>query len=156
MAKRKNPSTKLAVDPSSPDELAKLYGQVQEHPLGGLLVEDLAASREHGVITGRVGIAPDGNPIIYARDRVVAEQIGKAVQHSTAVHVRPIPAMDVEQFKMLASQSMAALPPPGATPVEPPRTRKGNPVNPPHGEPGHRCVAGELVESRPAPKRKRR
>lgn len=103
----------------SPAQLARMYRNVHEHPLGGLLVEDLAASREHGVMSARISIAADGQPIIYARDEAVARQIGEAVQHSTAVHVRTIPPLDVAEFRILAEQAqetLTALPSAGQSP----------------------------------------
>jgi hypothetical protein len=93
--------------------LAKAYRRLADHPVGGLLVEDLAASREHGLVTARVGIAPDGNPIVYARDEAVAKRIGEAMQNQTAVHVRPMPPLDVREFKLLSRQAESAL---GAAP----------------------------------------
>ncbi len=89
--------------------LAKAYRRLHDHPVGGLLVEDLAASREHGLVTARVGIAADGNPIVYARDEAVAKRIGEAMQNQTAVHVRAIPPLDVAEFKMLSRQAEKAL-----------------------------------------------
>jgi hypothetical protein len=96
---------------SSAVALAKAYRRLGDHPVGGLLVEDLAASREHGLVTARVGIAPDGNPIVYARDEAVAKRIGEAMQNQTAVHVRPIPPLDVREFKLLSRQADRALGP---------------------------------------------
>ena len=95
--------------------LAKAYRRLADHPVGGLLVEDLAASREHGLVTARVGIAPDGNPIVYARDEAVAKRIGEAMQNQTAVHVRPIPPLDVREFKLLSRQAERALGAPALT-----------------------------------------
>ncbi len=89
--------------------LTKTYRRLADHPVGGLLVEDLAASREHGLVTARVGIAPDGNPIVYARDEAVAKRIGEAMQNQTAVHVRPIPPLDMEDFRLLSRQAEKAL-----------------------------------------------
>lgn len=84
----------------------RAYQSLQGHPLGDLVVEDLAASREHGRITGRVGIAADGQPVIYARSESTAKQLGEAVRRASTVHVRSIPELTMAQFEVLASQKM--------------------------------------------------
>lgn len=106
--------------------LAKAYRRLADHPVGGLLVEDLAASREHGLITARVAIAPDGNPIIYARDEAVAKRIGEAVQNQTAVHVRPIPPLDVQEFRVLSRQAEKALGVSGSATIDVPAQPAGS------------------------------
>ena len=89
--------------------LARLYKQVSDNPIGGLLVEDLAASSRHGQATARVGIAPDGNPIIYSRDEATLKRVSEALQAGTAVHALRVRPLDVADFRVLTRDAAAAL-----------------------------------------------
>lgn len=94
-------------------ELARVAAQLRDHPLGAVVTEDLAAAREHGRVTARIGITADGNPIIYSRDKVVMEKVATAVRRATHVHARHIPDLTVEQWEAIADQADAKLLPEG-------------------------------------------
>lgn len=97
----------------SPAALEKAQRALRDHPFADVLVEDLAAARDHARETCRVGIAADGNPILYGRDRQVLEHIGGAIAKSTQVHARPIPDLTFEEWQVVAAQAEARLLPGG-------------------------------------------
>lgn len=103
----------MATRKSRASDLARRTRELRGHPLADSLVEDLAAARLHGRETARVAIEPDGNPIVYGRDREVVRRIGRAIQQSTHVHTRPIPELTEQDYEILLAQADAKLLPDG-------------------------------------------
>jgi hypothetical protein len=105
--------------------MTRLARTLRDTPLGNMFTEDLAAAREHGTATVRVGVAPDGNPVVYARDEATGRAIGEAIQKRTAVHALAIPPITVEQYDVLArgaaEKLMPGAPAPVALPAAAPR-----------------------------------
>jgi hypothetical protein len=117
MPRRKKPvneSIVVAADEPTAKQLAAFYERTRSHPLGRILVEDLAASREHGTVTARVGIGPDGCPIVYGQDEAVVKRIGEAMLAPERVSLRPIPELTTQQFQLLGAQAAGALSAPPA------------------------------------------
>ena len=88
--------------------MRRFYQEAQDDPVGRLLLEDLAASREHGGESVRVGIAPDGAAVVYAADEDVGKRVGESLRNTGHVRVRQIPKLTMEQFELLAAQSQLA------------------------------------------------
>jgi hypothetical protein len=94
-------------------ELARAAKSLADHPLGDVVLEDLASARDHGRETCRVGVAADGNPIIYSRSRSTLERVGGALRRGTRIHARHIPDLDVEQWEAIAAQAESKMLPEG-------------------------------------------
>lgn len=80
-------------------------------PLGTLLLEDAAASKQHGRMTARIGVLDDGNPIIYSTDPLTRDAIVHAIQQRTHVNVMNIPEVSEADFEKLMHDGVGALPP---------------------------------------------
>jgi hypothetical protein len=78
-------------------------------PLGNLLLEDAAASKQHGRTTARVGVGPDGNPIVYSTDVATREAVVQAIQQRAHVNFMDIPEVSEHDFRKLLRDGTRAL-----------------------------------------------
>jgi hypothetical protein len=112
--KRKKPAELARVTPKDLDEQ---YRRVQEHPIGGLLLDDLAAASQFGSKTARVGVAPDGNPCVIGHNEAAVMAVAKAIQNQKTVHHAVIAPLNPVDFKAMlhgAAKNLSSELPPGA------------------------------------------
>jgi hypothetical protein len=83
-------------------------------PLGNLLLEDAAASKQHGRTSARVGVGPDGNPIVYSTDVATREAVVRAIQERAHVNFMDIPEVSEHDFRKLLRDGTHALDQPHA------------------------------------------
>ena len=83
---------------SKKDDLARL---APGSPLGNLLLEDAAASKQHGRTTARIGVGGDGNPVVYTTNPATREAVVRAIQERTHVNYMDIPEVSEKDFRKL-------------------------------------------------------
>jgi len=82
---------------------------LRSSPFGNLIVEDAAASREHGRATARVGVDAAGNPVVYSTRTATREAIVESIKNRTNVSYSDIPEVTAIQFEKLMSEGGRAL-----------------------------------------------
>jgi hypothetical protein len=114
MKKSRKKHTELAR--VTPKDLGEQFERVQKHPIGGLLLDDLAATSQFGSKTARVGIAADGNPCVVGHNKAAVMALATSIQNHTAVHTAVVPPLNELDFKVMlrgAAKAMSNELPPG-------------------------------------------
>jgi hypothetical protein len=114
MKKRKKPTELARV---TPKDLGDHFKRVQNHPIGSLLLDDLAATSQFGSKTARVGIAADGNPCVIGHNKASVMALARSIQEQTVVHTAVVPLLDDVDFKAMlhgAAKSLSSELPQGA------------------------------------------
>ena len=103
------PSPSTATNEVEARRQAQRYKELLHDPVAGMMIEDLAASYENGRKSARIGVGPDGQPVIYTRDTVLGNEIATAINTATNIRVRGIAEIDYADFQIMKQGATARL-----------------------------------------------
>jgi hypothetical protein len=76
------------------------FEAIQETRPGEMLIEDLVAINECGHDTGRIGVAENGDAVVYVANEHIADKLEPALQNAQHIRTRVVPKVTRERLEL--------------------------------------------------------